>query len=127
MADCVDVREARGDAMRCMSFAMTPDAIRDRTKTVTRRLGWRFLKVGDLLRAMDSSTRTGTAKELAVIRVTDLRREKLYAITEEDVAREGLSPHMTPALFIVRFCQALGCSPIDEVLRIEFEYVEEER
>jgi len=38
---------------RCMSFSMTTDAVRNRTKTVTRRLGWNFLKPGDLLWAVE--------------------------------------------------------------------------
>jgi len=38
--------------MRNMSFAMTTDAVIARTKTVTRRTGWKFLKRGDLIRPM---------------------------------------------------------------------------
>lgn len=34
---------------RLMSVSLTEQAVRDRTKTVTRRLGWRFLKPGDTL------------------------------------------------------------------------------
>jgi len=34
---------------RNMSFSMTTQAVLDETKTVTRRLGWDFLKPGDLL------------------------------------------------------------------------------
>ncbi len=33
--------------MRLMSVSLTEAAVRDRTKTVTRRLGWLFLRVGD--------------------------------------------------------------------------------
>lgn len=38
---------------RNMSFSMTTEAVRNRTKTVTRRLGWEFLKPGDILWASD--------------------------------------------------------------------------
>ena len=38
---------------RNMSFSMTTEAIRDRSKTVTRRLGWSFLQPGDLLWAVE--------------------------------------------------------------------------
>lgn len=34
---------------RLMSVAFTEQAVRDRTKTVTRRKGWTFLKPGDRL------------------------------------------------------------------------------
>lgn len=37
--------------MRNMSFSLTTDQIRGRTKTVTRRLGWRFLQSGDQVQA----------------------------------------------------------------------------
>jgi len=34
---------------RLMSVALTEQAVRERRKTVTRRLGWQFLKPGDRL------------------------------------------------------------------------------
>lgn len=34
---------------RLMSVALTEKAVRERRKTVTRRLGWKFLKPGDRL------------------------------------------------------------------------------
>ena len=37
---------------RNMSFAITTSQVRDRSKTVTRRLGWRFLKRGDVVCAV---------------------------------------------------------------------------
>lgn len=36
---------------RNISFALTTEQIRNRTKTVTRRLGWKNLKVGQVLNA----------------------------------------------------------------------------
>ena len=38
--------------MRNMSFYHTTEQIRNRSKTVTRRLGWAFLKPGDRVRAI---------------------------------------------------------------------------
>ena len=38
--------------MRNMSFMLTPDQILNRTKTVTRRLGWGGLKPGTIVRAV---------------------------------------------------------------------------
>ena len=41
--------------MRHMSFALTTKQIKSRTKTVTRRLGWTFLKPGDLIQPVEVS------------------------------------------------------------------------
>lgn len=38
---------------RNMSFALTMKQINDRSKTITRRLGWWFLKVGDEVNAVN--------------------------------------------------------------------------
>ena len=40
---------------RNMSFAMTTEQIRARTKTVTRRFGWWFLKAGDQVWAVEKA------------------------------------------------------------------------
>lgn len=59
---------------RNISFALTTDQIRDRTKTVTRRKGWKFLKAGDTLNACVKcmGLRPGEQIErLAIIRVVD--------------------------------------------------------
>ena len=40
---------------RLMSFSMTTPQVRARTKTVTRRLGWRFLKPGVVLWAVEKA------------------------------------------------------------------------
>lgn len=112
--------------MRMMSFSMTQAAIADRSKTVTRRLAWLGLKPGTLLRAVNKSMglrRGESPVELALIRVTDVRREQLEAITDDDVAREGY-PKMSSEEFVARFCEAMGCDPADVVTRIEFEYVD---
>lgn len=36
---------------RNMSFSLTTQQMRDRTKTVTRRKGWEFLRTGDIVNA----------------------------------------------------------------------------
>jgi hypothetical protein len=74
--------------MRRMSFALTTDAVRNRKKTVTRRIGWTFLKPGERLLAVDK-IRVKNAEKLAVIEVVDVRRESLFDMHESDVAREG--------------------------------------
>jgi hypothetical protein len=115
---------------RNISFALTTDQIRNRTKTVTRRVGWKFLKAGDTLNACVKcmGLKPGEKIErLATIRVVDVRREPLdspyYAqkgLLES--RREGfdISYHK----FVAMFCQHMKCEPTQEVTRIEFEYVD---
>jgi hypothetical protein len=59
---------------------------------------------------------------LGVIRIVRVRRERLDAITREEVAREGF-PEMTRQHFIDHFCEInRPCSPTWLVTRIEFAY-----
>lgn len=111
--------------MRRMSFALTEQQLLDGSKTVTRRLGWAFLKAGDDLLAVRKCMglkRGERQTVLANIRVVSVRRERLYNITRSDVAREGF-PDMSPAAFVNMFCKAMGCKPSAFVTRIEFKQV----
>jgi len=111
--------------MRNMSFFYTHSMIRNRTKTVTRRLGWRFLKPGDKIQAClkcQGLKKGEKVKKLAVIEVVSVRREPLAAITYHDVDAEGFWA-LTRTGFIKMFCKHMRCSPSDEVTRIEFRYV----
>jgi hypothetical protein len=112
---------------RNMSFAMTEAAILARTKTVTRRLGWKFLKVGDRIQAVHRTMgfkRGEHPRHLAILRVKNIRSEPLDTISSADVAAEGY-PGMRPAEFVEKFCMAMNWEPHREVTRIEFEYMEE--
>jgi hypothetical protein len=109
-----------------MSFALTEAQMLARTKTVTRRLRWRQARRGMLLqpirkgqglKAGESVVRLGYP-----IRVTDVRQERLDAITPEEVVREGF-PDWTPAQFIEMFTGANVCPPHQLVTRIGFEYM----
>ena len=117
---------------RNISFALTTDQIRNRTKTVTRRLGWKFLKVGDILNACVKcqGLKPGEKIErLGQIRVIDVRREALDSITMEldggygEAVAEGFPAH-TGEMFCEMFCQHMNCDMETEVTRIEFEYVD---
>jgi hypothetical protein len=113
--------------MRRISFSMTESQIRDRSKTVTRRQGWRFLRAGDLLQGVEKAMGLKPGEKqvkLAVIRVVDVRREPVDAITHEDVVREGF-PTLSPPEFVDLYCEAMGCGPFDDCTRIEFEYVDQ--
>lgn len=108
---------------RAMSFWLTEAAFKDGTKDVTRRLGWSTLARGDVLKAVRKAQglRAGERQELlGLIRVVSTRRERLDAITLDEVRREGFAGK-TPADFIRLFCEANRCEPSTVVTRIEFE------
>jgi hypothetical protein len=114
-----------------MSFALTTEQVRARTKTVTRRLGWMFLKRGTLLQPVVKcqGLKKGECVEKigGPIRVVDVTRERLIdGLSQKDVAREGF-PTWSPSEFADMFCEHNGCAPDAVVTRIQFEYVEEER
>jgi hypothetical protein len=112
--------------MRNISFALTTEQFLDGSKTVTRRVGWLFLKQGDVLCAVRKCQGLKPGEKLdrlGKIRVTGLRRERLGAITAADVAREGFFGR-SPEWFIEFFCGThVGCERNTEVARIEFERV----
>ena len=115
--------------MRQMSFALTTRQVLDRSKTVTRRLGWGTLTPGTLLQAIEKGQglRKGEhVRKLAVIRVLTVTRERLdeFDFHEDDATLEGF-PQMESEDFIGMFCAANGCTPSAWVNRIEFEYVED--
>ncbi len=98
---------------RHMSFSKTIEAVRDRSKTVTRRRRWLHLQPGDELVAVEKGMglkRGERAVRIARIRVVDVRREPLSAVTRLDLKREGL-PHMSVAEFVEYFAAANDLSP----------------
>ena len=108
---------------RNMSFMLTPTQVVDRTKDVTRRLGWPHLRSGELLYACEKcqGLKPGEQiKGLAILGVLDVRRERLDAIDQADVVREGF-PDLDPAGFVAMFCSVMKCKPETLVTRIEFE------
>jgi hypothetical protein len=120
--------------VRNMSFALTTEQIRARTKTVTRRLGWTFLKPGDQVRAVKKcmGLKKGEKLEpLAVLRVVDVRREPIRRLVDEmipyglrEVEREGF-PDASPPWFVEFFISGhRGCTWESDVTRIEFTYEE---
>jgi len=110
-----------------MSFSMTAGAIRDRTKTVTRRRAgtWKTLKPGDRLMAIEKGMglKKGERQvELGVIEVVTVRLEPVFKVTWNEVRREGY-PRMPVETFCAKLCRALGLHLGSEVRRIEFRYV----
>lgn len=99
--------------MRNMSCSLTTPQVRARTKTVTRRLGWLDLRVGDRLQLCEKcmGRRNGEPLvKLAVVEVLAVRREKLERMLanrvygQKECRREGF-PDKTPAQFVRFFCE----------------------
>jgi hypothetical protein len=121
--------------MRRMSFPQTASHVRERMKTVTRRVGWRFLKPNDLIQAVEKAGRLKTGEPvrvLAVLRVRDVRVEPLSRLikdaryAEDELPREGF-PCWSRDDFIQRFLRTHRLKTADtDITRIEFEYVEAE-
>ena len=112
--------------MRRMSFAMTKKQILDQTKTVTRRIGWKFLKNFQRIQPVEKcmGLKKGEKQKLLgqPIDIMSVRREPLHAITQEDVVKEGF-PDKSVEWFIEMFCKANKCTPDTEITRIEFMFL----
>lgn len=108
-----------------MSFMLTTDQIRNKTKTVTRRLGWRFLKLGDILNACvkcQGLKKGEKIEKICQIRVTHVCRMPLYTIPHQDTVKEGF-PEMSRGDFCLMFADEMKCDLETVVTRIEFEYL----
>lgn len=117
---------------RNISFALTTQQFRDRTKTVTRRLGWRNLKAGDILQAVEKGMGLKPGEKivkLGLIRVVDVTFESLDTMLQSsgygrgECEMEGF-PGMTGQEFVEMFSKNMKCEPDVEVTRIEFEYLD---
>jgi hypothetical protein len=114
--------------MRNMSFMLTTEQIRNRTKTVTRRRwpSWGRLKPGDLIQACERCQGLGAGgkvKRICVLRIVKNAPESLTPISQDEVNLEGF-PNMDPDRFVEMFCKHMKCVPTTVVNRIEFEYVD---
>lgn len=111
--------------MRNISVALTKKQVRARAKTVTRRNGWLFVRVGELLqpvnRTMGFKKGEHPKRVGGPVRVLNVTRERLYRITPEECAREGF-PDMTPEQFIEMYCAANGGDENQLVTRIAWAY-----
>ncbi len=120
--------------MRNISFIATKEQVRERTKDVTRRVGWSDLKPGDRLMACEKcqGRRNGEPLvRLGEIEVVSNTPEPFNALVTiytpdaalEELRREGF-PESTPAAF-VRLLRELNPKAADDdrINRIEFRYV----
>jgi hypothetical protein len=114
---------------------MTTDQILAGTKTVTRRIGWKFVKKGDLLLPVKKCMGLKAGEKHSVlrepIRVTEARQERLDRMLLDmdygfdECAKEGFGRHPTycwPSEFVRMFCSMNPCSLEQVITRIEFEY-----
>lgn len=122
--------------MRNISCSLTTAQVHARTKTVTRRLGWEFLKAGDRLQVCEKcmGRRHGEPLvKLAVVEVVSVRRELLAEMMvrdsygKEECIKEGF-PEMTPEEFCEFFVQSHGGSPktcyTSTITRVEWRYLD---
>lgn len=110
---------------RNMSFTLTIEQFKNRTKTVTRRKGWKFLKPGDLIMGCVKcmGLKSGEKIErLGMIRIVSVRREPLYHIHALDLLSEGFD-NLSRVEFIDMFCAEMGGTHEQIVTRIEYEYL----
>jgi hypothetical protein len=111
-----------------MSVAFTEAAVRARTKTVTRRKGWLFLKPGDrltLCRKVMGRKPGEPLVRICDVEVVDVRRERLYYVDlPGELAREGC-PDLGTTEFIERYFEPQGIYALDLVTRIEWRYLDE--
>lgn len=118
-----------------MSFAATTAQMRSRSKRVTRRLAWRWvrLKPGDLLLAVEKCQGLKKGERQVVlgpIRVVSVRQERLDDLVDParpsygaiEMTLEGF-PGRDPHSFVLWFSAANDVDPDGLVTRIEFEHV----
>lgn len=117
--------------MRNQSFLHTQEQYEEETKSVTRRLGWKFARVGNVVRGVRKCQGLKKGESIEVLghhRFIDLRWEPLRRMVDEpeygeaEVILEGF-PEMSPAEFVAFFCKAMKCKPDSLVHRMEYEYV----
>ena len=113
--------------MRNMSFSFTIKQIRNKTKTVTRRLGWYFLKPGDIINACvkcQGLKKGEKIEKICQIRILGTKKEHLEKVTLHECIIEGF-PDLSPASFVSMFMDINKLKFYKDcyVNRIEFKYV----
>lgn len=126
-----------GTTVRLMSFGLTTDQVRARTKTVTRRLGWMHVPHGAMLRPVVKAQGIPKGGKVEIIdpawfiTVVMRHREPLNQIAKvpaygaAEMILEGF-PGMDPRDFIGMFCGANKCDPDVWVTRVRFVYTRDQ-
>jgi len=117
--------------MRNMSFALTTQQVKDRTKFVTRRFAWWNLKPGTRLWAVEKGMGLKAGEKisrLGVIEIIHVSQQRVDALLDRDgppeMRLEGYPMGLKdPVEFMERMCllhNKMGC---DTINRIEFGYI----
>lgn len=110
---------------------LTTAQFRARTKDVTRRNGWRHLKRGDIVEAVEKGQGLKKGEKvvrLGRIRIKSNRVEALHRMTRQpdygrrECIREGF-PELTQEQFVAMYCKHNDCKPNKLIQRIAFEYL----
>jgi len=116
--------------MRNISFSLTKSQFLDKSKDVTRRLGWGNLDAGQSLMGCEKCQGIKPGEKivkLGVIDIASVRHERLDRMIDDPVygkaeaIREGFSD-LTGAQFVAMFCKHMKCPPSQVVTRIEFSH-----
>lgn len=114
--------------MRNISFSLTEAQFLDGSKTVTRRLGWKFLKPGDRLMGCRKCMGLKPGEQivrLGEIEVLEVSQEPLSRMIKNrpwgaaEAHQEGF-PEMTGEQFVAMFCKHMKATPETVVTRIKF-------
>lgn len=122
-----------------MSCSLTTEAVRARTKTVTRRAPhtWRNLRRGDRLTLIEKGMGLAKGEKqvvLAEVEILSNRLSRLGAIDPHEVELEGFGT-MDPADFVDMWLRSHGCNPARMSLpqrddapcrRIEWRYLDDQ-
>lgn len=112
--------------MRNMSFMLTTQQMYDRTKDVTRRIGWWNLKPGDAVMAVEKGMglkKGEKVKRIYPIRILSVGTEFLHTLIEQDdYGKKKLYAKVSRI-----FCHSHGGNHVLTYLvnRIEFEEVKD--
>lgn len=116
---------------RNMSFMLTTEQYRNKTKFVTRRLRWKFVKPGDIQNGVEKGQGLKKGEKIVKMgqhKIRSSRWEPLRLMTDvlrygkREVILEGF-PDLTPQEFVDMFCKANRCIPDTKINRIEFYYI----
>jgi hypothetical protein len=101
--------------------------MKNRTKTVTRRNGWKFLKPGEIVMAVEKCQglkKGEKIKKIHPIKIIDVMFEPLNNIDDKELIKEGFSDYDT-FQFIEMFVKShKGINPSSIITRIEFEHLD---
>jgi len=109
-----------------MSVSHTEQQVEDRSKSMTRRLGWKMVRVGDhltLCRKVMGRKPGEPLVRITEVEITAIREERLWEISHEDVIAEGF-PDWSTDQFIEFFCRQFKVQEWVVVTVLEWRYLD---